>query len=127
MCFWVMFSAAAVISVVQCFNRIWCQEPIYSQRMYALPDARFINFSATACLLHIFVTVTGVLILQVLSHFGHTLDGKLSDGRTSSVGIGFNGDLIKGARTRERMWRLNELSRSYGLQLSACLALLSVD
>lgn len=51
-------------------------------------------------------------ILQVSSHFGHTLDGKLSDGRTASVGIGFNGDLINGARTGERMWHLNELLRS---------------
>jgi hypothetical protein len=79
--------------------------------MYALRDARFINFSATVCLLHIFVTATRVLILQVSSHFCHTLDGKLSGGRTSSVGIGFNGDLIKGARTDERMWHLNELLR----------------
>jgi hypothetical protein len=107
-----MLSAAAVIVVVHCCDRVWYQELIYSQRVFALCDARFITFSATACLLHIFVTVTGVLMLQVSSHFGHALDGKLSDGRTSSAGIGFNGDLINRARTGERMWHLNELLRS---------------
>ena len=107
-----MFSAAPVISVVQCFNRIWYQELANPERINAFRDARFINFSTTACLMHIFVTVTKVLMLQVSFNFGHTLDGKLSGGRTSSVGIGFNGDLIKGARTGERMWHLNELLRS---------------
>ena len=75
--------------------------------MYTLYDARLINFSAAACLSLICVCVTAVLILQVSSLFGHTVDGQ-----PSSLRIGFDDDLIKGARTGERMWHLSVLLRS---------------